>query len=64
LCAFIGHKKQEFLCYNQSMAKHFLKTLLIFIGMIALGLVSIFLISYFNKGENGENLPVTADIAK
>ena len=46
------------------MAKHFLKTLLIFIGMIALGLVSIFLISYFNKGENGENLPVTADIAK
>lgn len=46
------------------MTKHFLKTLLIFIGMIAIGLVSIFFISYFDKGETKENFPVTADIAK
>jgi len=46
------------------LSKHFLKTLLIFTGMIALGLISIFFISYFNKGEGTGNVPTTADIAK
>lgn len=33
------------------MAKHFIKTLILFAGMIILGLVGVFLVSYFGKGE-------------
>jgi hypothetical protein len=34
--------------------KHFLKTLLMFTGMIIIGLIGVFLISYFNGGTDGE----------
>ena len=34
--------------------KHFLKTLLVFTGMIFLGLLGIFLISYFDKMGGGD----------
>ena len=32
------------------LTKHFLKTLVIFLGMIMLGLVGVFLVSYFDEG--------------
>jgi hypothetical protein len=31
------------------MAKHFIKTLIIFSVMIIIGLIGVFLVSYFNK---------------
>ncbi|MFA5095636.1 MAG: hypothetical protein WC447_03200 [Candidatus Paceibacterota bacterium] len=39
------------------MAKHFLKTLVVFIGMIILGLIGVFLVSYFDKGGESVNTP-------
>ncbi len=40
------------------LTKHFLKTVLIFMGMIALGLLGIFLVSYFDqKGGMNEKSP-------
>lgn len=44
--------------------KHFLKTVLIFTGMIAIGLISIFFISYFNEGDDVENIANTVPVAK
>lgn len=32
--------------------KHFLKTLLMFVGMIVIGLLGVFLISYFDGGKD------------
>ncbi len=37
------------------MAKHFLKTLIIFMMMIILGLVGVFLITRFGDGEKSVN---------
>jgi len=37
------------------ITKHFFKTLVIFTGMILLGLVGIFLVSYFGQGEKQLN---------
>ncbi len=41
------------MCYIQNMSvKHFTKTLFLFIGMIAVGLVIVFLTNYFdNEGQ-------------
>ena len=33
------------------LTRHFLKTLILFTGMIILGLLWVFLVSYFDKGE-------------
>jgi len=44
------------------MTKHFFKTLLLFTGMIALGLTGIFLASYFGTGEQNEQN--SANVAK
>lgn len=44
------------------MTKHFFKTLIIFTGMIILGLVGVFLVSYFDKGDVGTK--VTTGLAK
>jgi putative Mn2+ efflux pump MntP len=43
--------------YLKPMAKHFLKTLVVFIGMIILGLIGVFLVSYFDKGGESVNTP-------
>ena len=37
------------------MARHFLKTLIVFLGMIILGLIGVFLVNYFDKGEELTN---------
>jgi hypothetical protein len=36
------------------MTKHFLKTLIMFTGMIILGLVGVFLVSYFDEVGAGD----------
>lgn len=38
------------------MTKHFLKTLTIFAVMIVLGLLGVFLVSYFNQEDNSKIL--------
>jgi hypothetical protein len=41
---------------EEQMTKHFLKTLIMFTGMIILGLVGVFLVSYFDEvGAGDEN---------
>lgn len=40
------------------MTKHFYFTLTIFIGMIALGLVGVYLVSYFNEQGNSSTASV------
>jgi len=42
--------------------KHFIKILLIFIGMIFLGLLGVYLLNYFDKGNSG--IPNAQTIAK
>jgi len=37
------------------MVRHFLKTLAIFLAMIILGLIGVFLIGRFDKGEESTN---------
>lgn len=37
------------------ITKHFVKTLFTFIGMIAIGLIGVFLISYFDENQKIEN---------
>ena len=37
------------------MVKHFLKTLIVFLGMIILGLIGVFLVNYFDKEEELTN---------
>jgi len=37
------------------MVKHFLKTLIVFLGMIILGLIGVFLVNYFDKEETSIN---------
>ena len=39
------------------MAQHFFKTLIIFIGMIIIGLVGVFLVTHFDKSDGGVNIP-------
>lgn len=35
------------------LTRHFLKTLVVFTGLIVLGLIGVFLVSYFDKQETG-----------
>jgi len=35
------------------MTQHFIKTLIIFTGMIVVGLIGVFLVSYFGEGGEG-----------
>jgi len=44
------------------MAKHFFKTLVIFLVMIGFGLLGVFLVNYFDK--NGESIDNKTQIAK
>lgn len=44
--------------------KHFLKTLLIFLGMIALGLIGVYLINHFDSSENQIKKSGDINIAK
>jgi len=37
------------------MVRHFLKTLIVFLGMIILGLIGVFLVNYFDKEEASTN---------
>lgn len=46
------------------MVKHFIKTLLIFTGMIFLGLLGVYLINHFDKSGNSEQIPNSINIAK
>jgi hypothetical protein len=47
------------------MAKHFLKTLIVFVGMIILGLIGVFLVSHFDEKEKETDiLNNTAQVAK
>lgn len=39
------------------MTKHFLKTLIIFAGMIIIGLIGVILVSNFEKGDELTNTP-------
>jgi len=38
------------------ITKHFFKTLLVFMGMIAIGLLGVFLVSHFDKTSNQVNV--------
>ena len=44
--------------------KHFIKTLLLFTAMIALGLLGVFLVSYFEKGGESTNEVNIVPVAK
>lgn len=44
--------------------KHFLKTLLIFAGMILLGLLGIYLVSHFDENEILSNSASSPTVAK
>jgi hypothetical protein len=44
--------------------KHFIKTLLIFSGMIAIGLLGVFLLSHFDKSGESVKLPSIGGVAK
>jgi len=39
------------------MTKHFIKTLILFTGMIILGLIGVFLVSYFDEGTERASTP-------
>lgn len=44
------------------LTKHFLKGLVIFLGMIVLGLAGVFLVGYFDKtGHGGETASTGTD---
>jgi len=50
----VSQIKKAILCYNIAVVtEHFLKTLIVFMGMITLGLVGIFLVSYFDGYNEG-----------
>jgi hypothetical protein len=44
--------------------KHFIKTLIIFVGMILLGLLGVYLVNHFDKDNTKEVVPNNANIAK
>src|SRR3989344_319301 len=44
------------------MVRHFLKTLIVFLGMIILGLIGVFLVNYFDKAE-GETPELPGEVA-
>jgi hypothetical protein len=49
-------------CYNVPVVnKHFFKTLVMFTGMIIVGLLGIFLVSYFDEQKAGGGGEVSAD---
>jgi len=41
--------------------KHFFKTLLMFTAMIAIGLIGVFLFSYFDKSDNQQGVSDVAN---
>ena len=41
--------------------KHFLKTLILFAGMIAIGLLGVFLLNHFDKGNQPARIPIKAE---
>jgi len=44
--------------------KHFIKTLLIFTGMIFLGLLGVYLINYFDQDGAQVKMPGSLNVAK
>lgn len=50
--------KKVFILYAiiYAMLKHFLKTLLTFVGMIIIGLAGVYLVSYFDDMEGNESV--------
>ena len=44
--------------------KHFIKTLLLFTAMIALGLLGYYLVNYFDKSDNTIKMPSINGVAK
>jgi hypothetical protein len=46
------------------MNKHFIKTVLLFTGMIIVGLLGVFLLSYFDKSDEPALLPGNVKINK
>jgi hypothetical protein len=44
--------------------KHFIKTLLIFSGMIFIGLLGVFLLNYFDKDKKETQIPNGINIPK
>jgi len=51
------------------ITKHFLRTLIVFTGMIVLGLIGVFLVSYLdnksgNKGEPSDSVNNKTQVAK
>lgn len=46
------------------MTKHFIKTLLIFAGMISLGLLGVFFVSNYDKEGNANSTASTNNVAK
>ncbi|MFA6585859.1 MAG: hypothetical protein WCS86_01735 [Candidatus Paceibacterota bacterium] len=46
------------------MTSHFFKTLLIFAGMIILGLIGVYLVNSFDESENSQNAGVPIEVVK
>jgi hypothetical protein len=42
------------------MVKHFLKTLVIFMAMIGMGLIGVYLVNYLNPPVSSDNPPLVA----
>lgn len=42
--------------------KHFIKTLLIFFGIIFLGLLGVFLLNYFDKNNESNDIPSSFEV--
>ena len=61
-CSVTGRISLNLLYLKVSMAKHFIKTLLIFSAMIFIGLLGVYLINYFDK-DAGTSL-LTTSVAK
>lgn len=43
------------------MTKHFIKTLVLFAGMIAVGLLGVFLLNHFDKSSEPARIPIKAE---
>jgi hypothetical protein len=56
-CYFINYLVDDwkFVLKSAMITKHFFKVLILFAGMIILGLTGIFLVSYFDKAQPGNN---------
>ena len=53
------------LCYNMTMfTKHFFKTLIMFSGIIMIGLIGAYLVSYFDRDGKSEAVNAENQVAK